>query len=503
MQDPVEYLLPVASDYLHTQVFRDGQGYVYKDFDTFSLKLAESLYLFDYNHRYFADLTFYPMHSLFFHIDITGPPETSEVLLFYFKNVFLNVFEKYLNLTGVTFIVSMRRNRSGGMRLHLPNLKISFDDYQHLCHLMHSECYYKCNGTHITLNCPTRVFLVACDTENSDSLYVPVCVCKVYFGPEFRKIDMVPLPIPKGFSVFNRLRNPLPRWLEAASYMMPFPNSSAKTLSFPTRIVRTDSFTFHSFVDEKDYTIIKQDAISINSENFSCYEFMKRHGNAIRLAPHVSVLNTWHDRFTPKTESGFFEKIEQRLSRECARSLKDVLTCKDYVLPVYYALCNIMEEGIDEIADALAEPDILNNVLILPSQTLTFNTILHVAKQDVWQGWDWILERTETVEEARTHVKCIQEKFFPVVKYKQELYVYDRNAWSWVSDETVLKNVLILIYKQSKLCFDVTKEIESWTRDILNEAMKKKPVSGNVCPSSSVLKERYGCNVPEYYFFPK
>lgn len=418
--DLYQYLRPVDSSNLEqippqSLVFYrklDRQNFLCTDYTQLTRWLAKSLFESNQNHYLLCDWTYCSYHTLIFDIDIEAEKlkkhrNTTSILMRYFDLVFLNVFEKHLAscLPAVTLLLSMRRDGSGGLHVHCPGINISHDDYIHLCSLMRDACHAEEDGVVIKLDCPSNMFLVACDkphksskTDDPPGLYVPVRLLRVQFQPCFderdkvwrsRKVyhsilfnpcDTVVEPCSLNESLFERIEHCLTRdrCIELAGFMMPIecPHEMESILL----TFSTDSFSFHdqncvaeftSFANTQHYlhkTRLERKVKKSNEESASyCYRLLKYHSESMEdFRPFNRVLKTWYKRFCNPTRNekqiGKFQSIDRYLRKKCAHlrneesPLLTILMDSDayYFLPVFFALCNEMKKKYLKTKDVVA-----------------------------------------------------------------------------------------------------------------------------------------------------
>lgn len=467
--------------------------------------LAESLVHSDKNFNLFVywDECYY--HPLIFKIDIkTTIKNTYKILMRYFNEIFIKVLDNHLNFSVTTVILAMRRSRSGGMYVHVSEVKISHDDYIRLCFRMLDACFYKRDGVTIQLDHPHQMSLVACEYNFNDTSdhYVPVSVLQFENSRDAslsrpRKVERLNLkyydPVTK--SLFDRMKHPLSQAVDVARLMMPVlsPDDNSKTVYYPRRIFQTldesrPSTRFLCYLNDKRYAFYTETKLC-ESETLDepfCYRFLKRNARVIKLYySSDDVVELWYKRFTiPKLKTHYpLNKINQDLRRECFR-LKDdpnpirtIVRDKDLAIPVFYALRNIFKDKYspEEILAILAKfhaplKEILTpitvrlkeNDYLTPTRCLYFETILYCAHQinsnqtkdlHFWKifglGWDWILECTQTEKEMQMHIKTIQEKLFPVKKTKNDTIAWDPFIGKWLVIQSIddFKTIVLTIYR--------------------------------------------------------
>lgn len=504
------YLQPVNDDYcfneFDTPIYLHQeskvQKMVCKDFSNLTRTLAESLIQSDKNFNLYVDWTECIYHPLIFKIDIRTPiKNTSKILMTYFNEIFIKILEEHLNYSIISIILAMRRSRSGGMLIHVLDVKISHDDYIHLCNKMYPRSFYRCENIVIELDCPNKMSLIACDlSQTMDDLYIPITVLQFensrksnIFTP--RKVERLNLKYYDTFtkSLFDRIKYPLSQVVDAASLMMPISDlkDNSKTLFFPTRIIHFDdkyhSVMFLCYLNYCRYAIIKEDKLS-ESENLSgsfCYQFLKRNAKIIGhfTSSENEVLAIWYKRFAKeKTNKNIlFPDISERLARECfplnnvPNPIQKIITHEHLIKPIYYALCNILKIRYEPYQIALKLNEIHPNKDILPkiriwqsememiSNHLSFDTILYCAYKitsnelkdsqfwkNIGMGWDWILECTQTEKEIQIYIKYIQEKFFPIKKDTSNIYAWDPFIERWLVIQNIkddLKTIVETIYR--------------------------------------------------------
>lgn len=553
-----QYLEPVDS-YPETSVpvFRTkyGKMFICKDYNGFCRELAENLLNAHQLHNMYVDWGNYPYQSLIFYIKINGTTENPYFYLqSYFQKTFLNVLEKHLKVPNLTIILSMPRNKIGGMRIHVPHFKISRDDYLLLCNLMKDDCEYRDGPIHIKLDSEDMP-LPACDTTVQGS-HIPIFSYKVKF-PSKKICDKVPISNSGSSpSLFDRLKYNTSAWYEAVYHMMPVPdpNVPIKILHYPTHIRplcegKRVVAQFKSLVNDRDYIICKSDVLEISKRQSPfCFEFLKRHAHALDnfWASENSDLLSWYFKFQLQSNyDSTFWTVELHIKSMCLHlrddPLKRILMNPESVLPVFYALCNLnARKTSDQIAERLSkfhEPvrDILNKVLVIPkaSSNLNMITILRCAfetpegnfLEHIGAGWSWILEHTDSVEEMQMHLKTIQEKHFPIVEYRRKMFAWDPfiREWQLVKNGDIV-GLLQTIYEYMKVGFegfslmpgalreylDKTREegngiVRDWIVTLANRICNEVPEmkTCNVRPQSlDVMKQYFGRNVPNYFFFP-
>lgn len=467
----------------------------------------------------YVDWTHVPIHPLIFDIHLRNPHQnhTVPLLLHYFQHIFLPVLEKYVCLPTLAILLAVRRPCPSGMHLHLLNLHVSHDDYTHLCGLMELECRYEASDCIITLECPSTLFLVASDTP----LYSPTHLFQV--KPTFCKIS-------------------LPE--HSFDLMMPFPQKEGQTVAFSTRILpRESSYEkavahFKSGINLRDYVLVKDLPLAPGPASW-CFSFFQNQSRFLQSlsSPRHRVFSTWYERFSPRSEdTGIFEPFDQYLIQRCphlkhvSSPLRHILASPELCLPVYFALCNEMQNCYDPetIADHLMQiqPDFRSLVKPPPAESsqLTLETMVYCAfkcSQDLpllemGRGWDWILEATQTFSELKQHLCGIQQRFFPIVKGSNQLYSWDPLIDQWVEledvqhMETVLQFILrCMMYFEGfeKLPLFLQRKIqkpldwiESWVKAIENDLEDSETIVFHSFPRTT-LADYYGLNVPEYYFF--
>ena len=88
------------------------------DYEKFRDKLVESLYNSDNDHGYSLDSQFNPVHPLNFQTNVVPNTRVNnfDLLMRFVDICFVNVLEK--------LILAMPRNKCGGLRIHVVNVKI-------------------------------------------------------------------------------------------------------------------------------------------------------------------------------------------------------------------------------------------------------------------------------------------------------------------------------------------------------------------------------------------
>ena len=505
--NPHEYLEPFNDGgSLTVYKFFNKEKYTCTDYAKFTQSLVDSLVLSDFDHGFFVDWTSCLYHTIVFDIDLKCPPEcsqdTSNLLLHYLDVVFLGVLREHFGycLSSVTVIVSMRRDRSGGMHVHLPGVVISHDDYVHLCDRMREACVFRRDGCVFTLDCPSTMCLVASDKPGvvDKGLYVPVRFLRLRF---VQGMDSVSLQVSgetesvvsSNESLFDDLS--LNMSVEhVARYMMPVedPQSFPTRLFYPTWITRNPDYQvayFDSNVNNLHYYIAKSNRLlrnlrqSNNDEGPFAHEFLKRHADSIeKFCTSNRILKTWFRRYSSENETGFFGYINRNLRHKCVHlrnetnPLRTIMLGRygTYFLPVFYALCNEKKRHTLDVVSTHLKNEILSNDLTMhekipeciPSEgrSLTFNTILYCAFktvpmktkeglfiQFIGTGWDWVFESIVGERGMRENIRFVQERYFPIVKgYDQEsnrnsVYHWDPFTDEWYKIEDKEKEVRVIV----------------------------------------------------------
>ena len=515
------------------------------DYDKFRDKLVESLYDSDNDYGYSLDSRFNPVHSLIFQAIVVPKTRVNnfDLLMRFVDIIFINVLEKHVGLPEITLILAMPRNKCGGLRIYVLNVKIYHDDYIELWQAIRKMSHYRENGVSVSLNCPSRFYFPASGPEN-DSLYVPVCLKRVRFGYfqendvwHSRKIENVFFQQQENENFFDHIVCHPAAWKDVARSMMPFPQTTAVHLHYPTKIVPgKDSNSiaeFTSSLNEFSYSIVKENSLTkICEGGIYCYEFLLQNTPYIDnfTCRYNQVLNIWFNRFHA-SESSLIncKEIDQKLRKMCPH-LNEIpspleAVIKAFERPVYYALYNILK---DETLIRQQFPT-LSADLHIPKESsrLTFNTILYMAYQlgatesklsrftQVGMGWDWILKSITTMDQMKDYILFLQQKHFPIVKGPEKRYFWDAVFQKWVEIKNLdedLENVLcytvdMMVYFPGYNCIqghvrDALKKDSIWMKSLLNlmraNLENSEITIGNGMTESFML---YGQNVPEYYFF--
>ena len=534
----------------------EREKFICTDYEKLVQILVKSLHESDFNHGLLVDWTRCLSHTIVFDIDVENSEEedTYDLLMNYFEVVFLNALKNHFKfcLPSLTVVVSMRRDRSGGMHVHLPGLCIGHDDYVHLCNLMIPECKYR----GVTLDCPSAMCLVACDKPGGQSLYVPIRMVRIQFTPQMENLvlfdeDNDPLPL-------NEFDTPLKI---ATSYMMPVENPK----NFPIRLFYQTEISidqtncvayFTSNVNERKYFLTKKNHLYKNvrrryDEDFSyAHRFLKWHADsAERFTTWNRVLKTWFKRYSSEKDSGFLGYINRHLRHKCVHLRNETNPLRTILfdsggrfrLPVFYALCNLKKRHTSDVIAAHLN-DLCGMKLFclkeIPKESnyLTFDTILYCAfhtvpqktkegifLQYIGKGWDWVFDSTKTITEMKDHIKFVQSRFFPIVKglnpvsEKENLYTWDPfiEQWCKLEDEFKIEKVIECVFHHmkyfdgySKLAKNIRDQLEEqtdWIRSIFSvirfEVRSSKAINGNVLKTMHDYHSMYGTNIPQYYFF--
>ena len=525
-------------------------------------KLIESVSL-NTKYIFFVNWTDYPYHTVIFDIKVKNPfkQKTTDLLNHYFHNVFKDVLWYHFGfcLSSISMIISMRQDRFGGMRIYLPGILMSNDDYLHLCHLMIAECQFIQKDFIVTLNCPSSMPLVVCNQfEDSIGIHVPVRLVRYgYMHTEI--VDLCEEEPDQSFPLNEALFGLISKNSAAiASFMMPFETSKNIPiyLYYPTSISANEHKIplahFKSKVNKRKYFFVKENRLAkqsqLKKEGSFSYEFLKKNSYSIeKFRSYNTTLKTWFYQFSSKMDNpnDMFSSINQYIRHKCIH-LKDeenplysILVGNDgkFLLTVFYALCNIKKKfTADEIAESLSkltQDKSLKNIPI-PQECsrLTIDTIFYCASktvplkikkgkcyQYIGQGWNWVFESTKTVNEMRDHIQFFLKQFYPIVKgfnpVTQKINFYNWNPiteqWYRIDLDEDLPKIIKRVFRYMTN-FDGYKNlpknirnafeyeivwISSMTRDILSNLNEFKFIRGN-----NVDMSAYKVNIPEYYFFP-
>ena len=538
----MEYLLQPTDSATNLVIQRAHEKFTCKNQERLSVILAESLFYSDYNYRLFTDWTFTYVHPLIFEINVKpNSTETNNYHFFmqYLDLVFLDILRKHLDLNELTLILAMRRNQSNGLRIYLVDLEISHDDYVELCNRMKTDIDQHQDKFPVSLNCPSHFALPASDRDKDTvSLYVPFKLVHAIFDNyqengilHSHRLESINLEQKKANTFFNRIAHDPATWKSVASAMMPFSKPDATRLHYPTKIVFGNSSTsvaqFQSCINQYPYSIIKKKKLTVATNRYDdpepfCYNFLKKNATHIKDFESVnSVLKIWYDRF--QVQKRPLKDISEQLRALCPhlRNEEDPLAVvlKAHERPVYYALFNTNYAMNDHHFHTLSKD-------FLPppkeAQGLTYETIFYLAYEVseersrftlMGYGWDWIFSSINTLSEWKNYVCYFQRKAFPIVKSGEKVYIWDAIIHKWCQVTNLQEEIEYFVQfiikimtffdGYDKIPSEISKKksqlIQLVTCDILRDVENtKKYVVGHKMPESF---EKYGQNVPEYYFF--
>ncbi|GFY66913.1 SF3 helicase domain-containing protein [Trichonephila inaurata madagascariensis] len=466
------------------------------------------------NYHLTMDLCLATAHSLLFDIDINVDESADKMhALNYIENLITSIIKPLFlfKLKHFTLIVAMRRG--GGIHFHLPEILLTYDDYYHLCKQLQPQFYFSMNGIECKLDILKNATLANSGKPHTEK-YFPF---KVYYFDE--KYDCMFTMKKESYELanksFKRLKfnsNSFFRNLlllnnrdEMVHYvnelMMPVvtPYQPIYKLTFNT-VINNDANAISDHEIVANFTYRQQETQYIHKGNelqINCgNSWMKSYNYFTYSAILIADLDTtnpamdrWYriSQVTLPVENDIFKNINLALKQDnftfasISNPLKLILTYKNgtYFLPVFYALVQHLGISshllVSHLRLLLNNNDLLDKIEKMESklidyisQDFSINTILFcgsnlVAKpksmkdkiQSIIENMKELILCTSTFEQLISHIRRIQERYFPIVVIqpknsckKPQRYMWNliNECWQEVYTQSDVQNLINTIW---------------------------------------------------------
>lgn len=394
------------------------------------------------------DLAFAKYHNLILDIDFKGQFTCNEKSIFldsYLKPTLKSFFDE---LSCFTCIIATRIN--GGIHVHMPEFLISNDDYIQLCTQLQRQINVTYPNYTVEVDIPTCFCLATASKPNVEA-YTPFNICF------FEQNSEISLPLSdrpgylreyKRMKFKNKKSNSNSLFRKLIYYQYDQIIAEVLNCMFPYVVcpgIQMQHITYQTIFSENpvnDYQPIG----NLYYNNSTCYIY-KSHNLNFKSLDWLSVYNFLNNRcfkiIKIETENYaikyWFSKIQSSINTHCdifqninkmikddnyywrnePHPLREIMKYDNgfYFLPVFYALCKIIDKPPHEILDfftgssldeLIRRLKLINEKLFIDtSQNFTIGTILYCAamipmhsansyeKLTIEQRVDMILEQTK------------------------------------------------------------------------------------------------------------
>lgn len=395
-----------------------GLGYVdRKDYNLFCRYYIESN---SFPKHHTMSLAFAKYHSLILDIDFKGQfsyKEVSDYMSTYLKPTLKSLFDE---LPCFTFISATRPK--GGLHIHLCELLISHDDYIQFCLQLQHRMNVQFSNYKVTVDIPKN-FTLSTASKPDTSPYTPFNICFIDHNTEIclpltdrnsydrdRKVIKFKNRKNNSNSIFRKLifykYDQIMK--EVLNCMMPyvvFPGIQSQKVSYQT-IISDETVTDYQPIGDIAcetgfYKVFKSNKLNFKSLDWmTVYNYLNNHCCKIQTIETQNAALTYWLRILKSsivTQKDIFQDINKLIKadncywRNDSHPLRSIIQHNNglYFLPIFYALCNVMDKTPHEILSyfsGMYMDKLINRLKLIDehlirdvSEKFTIETILYCA----------------------------------------------------------------------------------------------------------------------------